>query len=61
MIVQYDDGPYDVLSFSCKATYGVQTSVGVLSNAMLTGTSLFDTGANLKLVNKDYLPAAWRK
>lgn len=54
MSVQWVGGPYDVASFFCIATYGVQISVEISATAMLTVTSLADTGASPNLVNKDF-------
>lgn len=61
VIVQWVDGPYDLTSFFRRATYRVQTSVVMSSNAMLTVESLFGTGPGPDLVNKDFLPPAWRE
>lgn len=47
--------------FFCKLTYSVEISIGVTSNALLTGPSLLDTGASSNSVNKDFLPLACKE
>lgn len=46
-----------VPSFFCKATYRIKKLTGATSNALFAMESLFDTGADRNLINKDSLPA----
>lgn len=45
MSEQWDDGPYDVVSFIRKMTYHVRISLGISLSAMLTVVNLVDTGS----------------
>lgn len=59
--VQWNDGVYEVASFSCKETYRVQISVGISSSSILNVANLVDKGAGPNNVNEDILQPAWNK
>lgn len=56
--IQFDDGLPGVISFFCKATYCIKTSIGVTSNACLTTSSLLNTGTSLILISKAFISQA---
>lgn len=61
IIIHFDHGPQNVASLFCKATYRVKISISVTSNPSLTVAGLLYTDGYPNLINKDFLPQAWKE
>lgn len=57
----FNDGPQDVTSFFCKATCLLKNLIGTTSSCVSTVAISFDRGTGPNLINKDFLPPAWKE
>lgn len=59
MVVPYDDDLHDLAPFFQKPTCWEAIFFANTSKALLTLSTLLDTGGRLKIVTKDFLPLVW--
>lgn len=58
---KFDDGPQDVASFFWKEIQQFKVQICFLPNALLTLARILDAGAVPNILNKDFLPQAWKE